>query len=187
MKKLSLILLFLASSLFAGGDRFYDYAKVKYSEPVYEYVYDREPQRECKEVKQRVRNYDDRYYSNNSYDNSLGLDTLVGVAAGVAIGNQVGGGSGRDVAKVLGGLIGGKVAHEIRNNYHPNGYNKHRYNNNYYNDDYEIVTKCYNTSKRVKRKMITGYKNYFVYKGVEHYKITSKPQRRIKITHTINF
>ena len=178
IKKISISILILASSLFAGGNRYHDYAKVTYSEPVYEYVYEREPQRECKEVRQRVKSYDDGYY-NDSYDNSLGLDTLVGVAAGVAIGNQVGGGNGRDVAKVLGGLIGGKVAHEIRNNYKPR--------RDYASYDYETVTKCYNTTKRVKRKMITGYKNYFVYKGTEHYKITTRPKSRIKITHTINF
>lgn len=180
MKKLSIIALFLGTSLFAGGDRFHDYAKVSYSEPIYEYVYEREPQRECKEVRQKVRNYDDRYYSNDSYDNSLGLDSLVGIAAGVAIGNQIGGGNGRTAAKVVGGLLGGKVAHEIRNNYKPN-----RYENSY--DDYEIVTKCYKTNKRVKRKMITGYKNYFTYKGNRHHKITTRPQSRIKIIHTISF
>lgn len=56
MKRLSLILVFLVSSLFAQGDRFYDFAKVTYSQPIYDYVYDRgNPHRECREVRKSKR------------------------------------------------------------------------------------------------------------------------------------
>ncbi len=180
MKKFFLISLIFVTSLFAQSDRFYDYAKVTYSEPIYEYNYDRDPLRECKEVRHRVRNYDDRYYSSNNYNDTLGVDTLVGVAAGAILGSQVGKGNGRVAAQIIGGLLGGKVAHEIRNNYKP----QNNDNNNY---RYETKTECYDISSEIKRKMITGYKNHFVYRGVAHYKITNRPKRRIKITHIINF
>lgn len=183
-KKILLAGLLLTSSLYAGSDRFYDYAKVSYSEPIYEYVYDRVPQRECKEVRYKVRdrNYDDRYYS-SSYDDNLGVDTLIGVAAGAALGNQIGKGNGRVAAQIVGGLIGAKVAHEIRNN------NKTttNYNSGYNDYRYETKTECFNTNKRVERKELTGYKNFFTYNGVEHFKITSRPVRKVKITHTIDF
>ncbi|WP_072680739.1 glycine zipper 2TM domain-containing protein [Arcobacter sp. LA11] len=188
MKKIFLVGLLLVSSSFAGSDRFYDYAKVRYSEPIYEYKYNRQPKRECKEVRYKINdNYDDRYYSSNNYNDELGVDTLIGTAAGAVLGSQIGKGNGRVAAQIVGGLLGAKVAHEIRNNYKP------RYNNRYndrYDDDYryETRTECYDVShKRVKRKIITGYKNYFVYNGEEHYKITNRPKRKIKITHTISF
>ncbi len=187
MKKLVLSTVILATSLFAGSDRFYDYVKVRYSEPIYEYIYDKEFREECQEVRYKVnnRNYDDRYYSSN-YNDELGVDTLIGTAAGTVLGSQIGKGNGRIAAQIVGGLLGAKVAHEIRNNYKPN----HRYERGYRDYDnysYETRTECYDNPRKVKRKMITGYKNYFVYKGVEHYKITNRPKKRVKITHTISF
>ena len=186
MKKILLAGLVLISSLYAGSDRFYDYAKVTYSEPIYEYVYDK-PRRECREIRHKVKNYDDRYYSSGSnYNDTLGVDTLIGTAAGAVIGSQIGKGNGRVAAQIVGGLLGAKVAHEIRNNYKPN----HRYDREYRDYDdyrYETRTECYDVGHSTKRKKITGYKNYFVYNGVEHYKVTHRPKRKIKITHTINF
>lgn len=184
MKRILLAGLFLTSSLFAGSDRFYDYVKVTYSQPIYEYVYDKKPQKKCKEVRYKVRdrNYDDRYYSSN-YNDSLGVDTLIGTAAGAVIGSQIGKGNGRVAAQIVGGLLGAKVAHEIRNNYKSSNV----YNDTYDNYRYETKTECFKTHKRVQRKEITGYKNYFVYNGVEHFKVTNRPIRKVKITHTINF
>jgi len=176
LKKIVLTGLLFISSLYAGSDRFHDFAKVSYSEPIYDYVYDRKSHRECKEVRYKVR--DDRYYSD--YDDNLGVDTLIGTAAGAVIGSQIGKGNGRVAAQIVGGLLGAKVAHEIRNNYRPND----RYDDNY---RYETRTECYDKPSRAKRKTITGYKNYFVYNGVEHYKISNRPMRKVKVTHTINF
>ncbi|AXH12455.1 glycine zipper 2TM domain-containing protein [Halarcobacter bivalviorum] len=173
MKKLLIVSTFLVSSLFAGGDRFHDYVKVKYSEPIYEYVYEQVPQTQCSEVRKKVRAYDNDSYVRND---NLGIDTLVGVAAGAVLGSQVGKGNGRVAAQIVGGLLGGKVAHEIRNNYNSN--QSYRYVN---------TTECFDTYENVERKVITGYKNHFVYKGIKHYKITKRPKDRIKITHSISF
>jgi len=188
MKKILLISLFFISSLFAGSDRFYDFARVSYSEPIYEYAYN-EPRQECREIRQKVMNndYDDRYYSNNSkYNDQLGVDTLIGTAAGAIIGSQIGKGNGRVAAQIVGGLLGAKVAHEVRNNYKPD-YDRYNNNNRYDNARYETRTECYDVAYKQREKVITGYKNFFVYNGVEHFKITKRPQRKIKITHTINF
>lgn len=185
MKKILLAGLVLTSSLFAGSDSFYDYSRVTYSEPIYEYVYD-QPRRECREVRHKVRynDYDDRYYSNSNYNDELGIDTLIGTAAGAVLGSQVGKGNGRVAAQIVGGLLGAKVAHEVRNNYKPN----HRHNNRYDDYRYETRTECYDVvGHRTKRKEIKGYKNYFVYNGVKHYKITKRPKRKIRINHIINF
>jgi len=181
MKKLSLVLIFLVTSLFAGGDRFYDYAKVTYSEPIYDYVYDRGDTRtECKEVRKKVRDYDDGYYSD--YNDSLGVDTLVGVASGAIIGSQIGKGNGRVAAQIVGGLLGAKVAHEIRNNYNQE---PRRYASN---SRYVTTTECYDVREQgIKRKVITGYKNHFTYNGDRHYKITDRPLQRVRISHTIDF
>lgn len=189
MKNIFLILILsltlVSTSLFARGDRFNDFARVKYSEPIYEYVYDRSNRQECKEVRYKVRNnnHDDRYYSSN-YDDKLGVDTLIGTAAGAIIGSQIGGGNGRVAAQIVGGLLGAKVAHEVRNNYKPN-YNNSRYDRDEYS--YETRTECYDVPNKHKRKVITGYKNHFVYNGVEHFKISNRPLKRVKITHTIDF
>lgn len=183
MIKVALTSLALTGLLYAGSDSFHDYAKVTYSQPIYENVYDKEYKRECKEVRRKVRNYDDRYYSSNDYDDRLGVDTLIGTAAGAVLGSQIGKGNGRVAAQIVGGLLGAKVAHEIRNNYKPND----RYYNDHDDYRYETSTECYDRPQRVKRKMITGYKNYFTYNGVKHYKITERPKRKIRITHTISF
>lgn len=180
-KKIALTSLVAVSSLFAGSDVFHDYTKVTYSQPIYEYVSHKEPQRECKEVRYKVQNYDDRYYESN-YNDSLGVDTLIGTAAGAVLGSQIGKGNGRVAAQIVGGLLGAKVAHEIRNNYKPN----HQYNN--YDDyRYETKTECYDVGRVSQRKELTGYKNFFTYNGVEHFKISHRPLHRVQITHTINF
>jgi len=174
IKRAFLVGVIISSSVYADSERFYDFAKVTHSEPIYEYVIDRGPNRVCKEVRYKVRdNYDRRY------DDSLGVDTLVGTAAGVVLGSQIGKGNGRVAAQIVGGLLGAKTANEIRNNYRPTAYDgSYRY---------ETRTECYDQPRRIEKKVITGYKNYFIYDGVEHYKITNRPIRRVRINHSINY
>ncbi|WP_321471175.1 glycine zipper 2TM domain-containing protein [Halarcobacter sp.] len=180
LKKTFLAGVILTSAAYAGSDRYHDFARVTYSEPIYEYVYENVPNQVCEEVRYKVRdNYDNRYYS-SGYDDSLGVDTLIGTAAGAVLGSQVGKGNGRVAAQIVGGLLGAKVAHEIRNNYKPNSYNNRNYR-------YETKTECYDRPQRVERKMLTGYKNYFFYNGNKHFKITNRPIKRVKINHTISF
>lgn len=178
MKKVLFGGLILISSLFAG-ERFQDFARVTYSEPIYEYIYDRDVAQECREVRHKVR--DDYRYNSSRDSNIIGVDTLVGTATGAVIGSQIGKGSGRVAAQIVGGLLGASVANGMRDNYRSSAddfYDEYRY---------ETTTECYDRPQRVKRKVLTGYKNYFVFDGVEHYKISDRPLKRVKITHTINY
>lgn len=175
LKLLTTILILGASSLFAGGDTYYEHAKVIKSEPIFEYVYETKSNKECYEEKVRVNNRKSRGYNTNS----IGLDTIIGATTGVIIGNQIGKGNGRTAAKIIGGLMGGAVANNMRDRYEP------------YNDNrgytYETRTKCYDNPTQIRKKMITGYKNYFVYNGNEHFKVSNKIRRKVRITHTIDF
>ena len=175
MKALKILttILLAGTTAFAGGETYYEHARVTKSEPIYEYVYEREPHRECYEEKVRVRNKKNNYYDSNS----IGLDTIIGATTGVVIGNQIGKGNGRTAAKIIGGIVGGAVANNMRDGYD-------NYDEGY---TYETRTKCYDKSRRIKRKMITGYKNYFVYKGTQHFKVSNKPRKKVRITHTIDF
>ena len=168
-----LTLFFTLTAAVAENSVYYDYAKVTRSEPIYEYVYERIPQEEC--IKEKVPVYHHTRKDQNS--NAIGLDTIIGATTGVVIGNQIGKGNGRTAAKIIGGIMGGAIANNLRDrpSYEHQGY------------DYEIRTRCYDRSKSVQRKMLTGYKNYFYYKGQEYSKITHKAKKRIKITHSIDF
>jgi len=171
----------LASTLIAGGETYYEHARVTKSEPIYEYVYKRESNRECYEEKIRVQNHNNNSSNNNSYygSNSIGLDTIIGATTGIVIGNQIGKGNGRTAAKIVGGLLGGVVANNMRNQSNTKSYDE--------GYTYETRTKCYNNPRTIKRKMVTGYKNYFFYNGNEHFKVTNKPRKKVRITHNIDF
>lgn len=179
MKKILLSAIFIATSLFARGDRFYETVRVTYSEPIYEYKNIRKTKEICEEVRYKVRDESDSYYSN--YDDSLGVDTLIGTAAGVVLGSQIGKGNGRVAAQIVGGLLGAKVANNIRNEK-----THDRYYDNY---RYETRVECHDrpVHHNKRKKILTGYKNYFVYNGVKHHKFSKRPLRKIQITHTISF
>lgn len=183
MKKIVIGSILLATSLFAKNDVFYEKVKVSYSEPVYEYKFARETRQECKEVRYKIKDdrYD-RYDKNSKYDDSVGVDTLVGTAAGVVIGSQIGDGNGRVAAQIVGGLLGARVANNIRNE---------KVQDDYY-DGYRYETKIVCKDRKPnhhqrKERVLIGYNNYFVYNGVKHFKFSKRPLRKIKITHTINF
>ncbi len=181
MKKSVFVAFLLSSSLFAQSDSFYEYVKVKSSKPIYETIYREIPNKECREVTYKIKINDD--YDHRKRDDSLGIDSLVGTAAGVVVGSQIGKGNGRVAAQIVGGLLGAKVAHEIRNKDSYDDYN----NKDHESYRYETRTECYNKPKRIKEKVLTGYKNYFTYKGIKYHKISDTPLKRVKITHTIEF
>jgi len=174
MKKILTTLLILSSFVFAKEYRSYTYAHVTSSEPIYEYRYKRVYNEQCDDYYESSY-HEPRYYNNT---NNIGLDTLIGATIGVAIGNQIGKGNGRDVAKVAGGILGASYANHHRNDGHAHHkkYKKRHYK--HCNDGY------YTTSKR---RVLVGYKNYFFYKNKEHFKITSRPKNRIKITKIVRY
>lgn len=79
--------------------------------PIYSYVRDYSPQRECWRQPRR----DNRYQSYTS--------TIAGGLIGGVIGNQFGGGSGNTAMTVAGTLLGGSVGRDLgQNNYHETRY-----------------------------------------------------------------
>jgi len=107
--KALLYILFFSLSLFASSITIT--LPVTHSEPLYREITKRIPYQECYDKEERVAVPE--YYE----DNSIGLDTLIGITAGVALGNQIGKGNGRDAARVIGGLAGGLISHGMRDDY----------------------------------------------------------------------
>ena len=179
MKRVSFILIFLSISLFARVDSFTEVVRVDYHKPVYETVERVIPHKHNHNC---FEEYEARVNRPNSYqdNNSIGIDTIIGVASGVIIGNQVGKGNGRVAAKVIGGLLGASVANSMRNNeYH---------NSNEYTYETRRRNICNKRDKKIIREnILTGYENYFTYKGKTYSKFSSEKRRNIKITTTIDF
>lgn len=160
MKKLIALFLICSSFVFAKESVSVNYAYVSHNEPIYEY--DRAvPQYRYKNRHQRN-------------DNNIGLDTLIGGTIGVAIGNQIGKGNGRTAAKVVGGILGASIANNMRNQKVYNSYDI--YEDDYY-DRYEVRD----------RRVLVGYRNYFTYNGQEHYKVSNRPLRKVRITNIIRY
>ena len=178
MKKLLILLLLVSSAVFGKSLYSYENVRVTHSEPIYKYVTVKKPIQECYEEEYLHRIPGRKIYEESS-GNSIGLDTIIGATAGVVIGNQIGKGNGRDAAKIVGGLLGGAIANNMRDN------------NVVYGEDEYVTrtrTKCvtkYETARE--KRVVEGYKNYFMYNGVEHYKVTKKPKKRIKVSKTITF
>ena len=161
MKKVLVLAIFLASFLNATQNSTYTYVQVYKTEPIYEHrtkrVYE-----QCQEPARQ----------NSKYENSVGIDTIVGATLGVAIGNQIGKGNGKDVAKVVGGILGATMANNTR---------QYRHSNNSYNNCDEAY---YTVSQE---EVLVGYKNYFIYDNRSYIKTSKRPKKQIKVTKTINF
>lgn len=175
MKKLLILVFLLSTMVFARSQQSFEQVRVTYSEPIYKHVTVKKPIRECYEEEYLQRSPSREVYSEN---NSIGLDTIIGATAGVVIGNQIGRGNGRTAAKIVGGLLGGTIANNMRND------------SSYGNDEYvtRTRTKCVTKYEKVRtKKVIDGYKNYFIYDGREYFKVSKKAKRKIRVTKTITF
>lgn len=129
-----------------------------------------------KEAKKKILVDDGRYTERVSYQvpcddvdkNSLGVDTLVGVAGGAVLGSQIGKGNGRVAAQIIGGLMGGHVANNMRSS-----------NNTC--TEYRTVTK-YNPTYEWETEIITiGYNNCAYYDGQEYCKKSRQPLKTLRI------
>ncbi len=183
MRKIFLATVLLLSSLLANEDYFYDYARVNNSKAVYENVQLHRAHTHNESCYKQHRVYKKRRRYNNSYrdENIIGLDTIIGLASGIAIGNQIGKGKGRVAAKVIGGLLGANIANSMRNYKHVDSYD-----DGYYETKRKRI--CNNRSNRVyTQRVLSGYDNYFTYKGKEYVKFTKRERNRIKIRTTISF
>jgi len=180
MKKLILFLLLSFGLLIADTRVYHQKVDVIKSEPLYKTISKQVPYEECynEEYEQKVPTYSNR---RKHKDDSIGLDTLLGVTGGVVVGNQIGKGNGKVAAKIIGGLLGGVIAHDIRNSQKSN-----THHDDYYYET-KSIRKCKTKYESYEEEIHVGYKNYFLYNGKEIYKITKRPKKRITIKNTISF
>ncbi len=181
-KKIILGVLFLAGSVFAQEEVHYEYINVTHSKPVYEEIEVVKPHRHTSDCFEEYHVQKPRY-NNRSSENNIGMDTIIGVASGVIIGNQIGKGNGRTAAKVIGGILGGTVANKMRN---------YKHVDDSYDDDYYYETKKRKVcnirhSTTHTKRVLKGYKNYFVYNGKRLHKFTKRPKEQVRVTTTISF
>lgn len=166
MLRAFLITSLLAFGAFAGQYSYSEQIRVTHSEPIYENVTKRVPQRLC-EPQRLPGSYAPGYPG----DNDVGLDTVIGAVVGVALGNQVSKGHGRQVAKVLGGIAGAAIANDMRHRPH---------------HDYE-QQRCETRYRVVTERVITGYRNVARYHGEKIVKISNRPLRYIVLKHKVYY
>ncbi len=183
-KKIILAMALFSSMLFAQEEVHYEYINVTHSKPVYEEIEVIKPHRHTQDCFEEYSVQKPRYNRNydRSNENSIGMDTIIGVASGVIIGNQIGKGNGRTAAKVIGGILGGTVANKMRNYKHVDD----TYDDYYYETKKRKVCNARHNTTHTKR-VLKGYKNYFVYNGKRLHKFTKHPKEQIRVTTTISF
>lgn len=174
-KILSTLLLFSisASLVFAETIRNSEFIQVETAEPVYKEITKSIPYKECYDVTEQIQV---ECQNSASVDkNSLGLDTLIGVAAGAVIGSQIGKGNGRTAAQIVGGIAGGGVANSIRGG------------------STETCTKevvrqhCENKTSYEKENRLIGYNNVGYYKNQKIVKFSEQKLQQIKLNVSISY
>lgn len=180
MRKLILFFIVSLHLLFADTRVYQEKVAVTRSEPMYKTITKTVPYEECydEEYEQKI----PIYSQDNQNNNSIGLDTLIGVTSGVVIGNQIGRGNGKVAAKIIGGLFGGAIANNMRNSNKTLSNGRDEY---YY--ETKTIRKCETKQDISTQEVQIGYKNYFVYNGKEIYKITKHPRKVIHIQKTLSF
>jgi len=175
MKKIILAVLTLGLSVSAFADTV---CQVTKSVPSYKNIKVRTPHTTSYQERVSSRTQCGYTYKEESRS-SLGWDTAIGAIAGGFLGNQVGGGRGKDLATVGGVLLGGTVANQTRRGsyervpkYCDNSHYVTRYRTSY---TYENISE------------VTGYTNYFTYKGVQYTKQSSSPLTTVNVRTNISY
>ncbi len=176
MKKLILAaVLALGLTVTAQADQV---CKVTKSVPTYKNIKVRTPQ--TTSYQERVsRQVQCGYTYSEQSTSGIGWDTAIGAIAGGFLGNQIGGGNGKKFATAGGAILGGVVANQTRNgNYNqvPKYCNETHYETRY------RTTYTYENVREV-----TGYTNYFIYKGVEYIKTSYTPLTTVTVKTTISY
>ena len=162
----TLINTFIATSLLASGqvmadiNSYYDYARVRHVEPVYQWVEVSRPQQECHT------HYRKTYHSNNS-----ATGTVVGAIIGGAIGNAIGHNkSNKKVGLIAGAALGGAIGHDISRHQPRHGH-------------YKKVRNCevvYHNVEQIKE--LKGYNVTYSYRGETlHSFMHQHPGKKLKI------
>lgn len=177
--KISLLSLICSNFLFAEEITKTSYVNVIESREIFKTVeYNSRSSEECWEERVPVvERYEREIPRENT--NTLGLDTLLGVAVGSVVGHQIGGGNGQKVATVAGGLIGGYTANQTRNM------------GNSVESEYvqttKLVTRCRDIPQRESRDVFSHYENIAEYNGIRIVKNSTERLRKIRITTTISY
>jgi uncharacterized protein YcfJ len=140
-------------------NRFQDYAKVTYVEPVYETVRINQPSRECWDEERTVRrDYNDR-----------GAGGLVGGILGGVAGHQVGNGHGKAAATIVGTLLGSKIGRDMSRDRRSSRH-------------VEVETVCRTVDHYEEEQRLNGYRVGYRYRGHEYDTFMDKhPGKRVKI------
>lgn len=190
MKTKKIVLGIIISSTIAFGqngfNRYYDdyneystkqtlskhYIKVVKREPVYEYVIERTPFKECEiinyPIKNRIKTPHERIEDN--------IGTILGGVAGGILGHQIGGGRGKTVATIGGAIIGSAIGHDI-------SHKRDNYNNKV---QYERRRVCDTKYRRIEKRVLSGYNNIGYFNGEKVVKFSTKKLRKINITLSVD-
>ncbi len=177
-RKIVLIAILSAASLFAQSIQYTAYVKVVSSIPEYENSIESTPIKECWDERVPV-----TYYTTerSQYRNDNTAAAVLGGVAGGVLGHQIGKGRGKDVATIggaiLGTIAGGNMASENRYD------TAQRVPHTRYETKRHCTTKY--DEKRVRN--FIGYKNVGYYKGKKIVKYSDRKLRNIPITVTISY
>ncbi len=190
IRNLSLLIVGLisinATNLLANTTYNHTYVKVQSSKPIYKLVDTSVPYEEIVTTSYIVKVPCGRNYPRGNH-NHIGLDTIIGAGIGIAVANKIVKNKShikkhkrprhKDATRVIGGLVGATIANSHRNHHpHTKYCEETRYKD-------EVITKY----KYATQRILTGYKNKFVYQGITYKKISKHPLKRVKITTSISF
>lgn len=143
----------------SSANRFQDYAKVTYVEPVYKTIRINRPSRECWDEERTVRrDYDDH-----------GAGGLVGGILGGVAGHQVGNGHGKAAATIVGTLLGSKIGRDMSRDRRSSSH-------------VEVETVCQTVDHYEEEERLQGYRVGYRYQGHEYDTFMNKhPGKRIRV------
>jgi uncharacterized protein YcfJ len=160
-----LILAGLAAPAIAGGESYYDYAKVVESHPVYETVRVVSPRQVCR---------DEPMVETASRRNSYTSVITGGIIGGV-LGNQLVHGKYRDWGTIGGALLGGTLGNDYYQRYQAP------------RTGGGIVRRCHEVETVREQRQVTGYRVAYRYQGHEYWTtMDHDPGKRVRVAVTVD-
>lgn len=158
MKKILLVPILAAASLFGGGFSWHESVRVVRSKPIYRMVTIRTPYQECWNQNVPV-------YRN---DLDAPVVAIIGSVAGGVLGHQVGKGHGREAATIGGAVVGALVGANMAEQNRRVMYRRQRV--------------CKTRYRERRERRLVRYKNIAWYKGHKIVKFSKRPLRWIDVT-----
>ena len=157
MKKMFLLPILAAASLFGGSFSWHESVEVVRSKPIYRNVTIRTPYQEC--WRQDVPVYRD--------DFDTPAAAIIGSVAGGVLGHQIGKGHGRDAATIGGAVVGALVGANIAEQHRRIHYRKRQV--------------CETRYRERRERRLVHYKNIAWYNGHKIVKYSKRPLRWIDV------